>query len=199
MFMKIANLKPLIFCFCVLFMSYFSLPVNAVTYCTIENLKPDKDGLIVARFKSKILSNEATIIKYFELLDDEVADKDVYEKFEQFGISSTYGEESTEILNTGCFKDNDGHYGASAFQLKVESYKDGTYQELKMVANQSDPIDEEHFKVTSCKTEITNDEASGKKFLKITWKINGNNLYSCTEVKLPQLWAENSADSANVE
>lgn len=199
MFMKIANLKPLIYFFCVLFMSYFSLPVNAVTYCTIENLKPDKDGLIIAKFTSKILSNEATIIKYFELSDGEVTVEDVYGKFAQIGIEDTEGKESTEKLNTGCFKDYYGHYGASAFQLKVESYKDSKYQELKMVENQSKHIDEEHFKVTSCKTEITNDEASGKKFLKITWKINGNNLYSCTEVKLPQLWAENSADSANVE
>lgn len=198
--MKKSNIKTLIcLAVSVFCASYSCLPVNAETNCTIEDLQPDENGLIEATFTSKLLINQATIIKYFELLDDEVADKDVYEKIEQFGISSTDGEESTEILNTGCFKDNDGHYGASAFQLKVESYKDGKYQELKMVANQSMHIDEEHFKVTSCKTEITNDEASGKKFLKITWKINGNNLYSCTEVKLPQLWAENSADSANVE
>lgn len=43
----------------------------------IEVLNLDENGLIIATFTSKLLSNQATIIEYFELLDDEVTGEDI--------------------------------------------------------------------------------------------------------------------------
>ena len=275
--MKKFNFKTLIYLFfSVLYVSYSCLPVNAGTDCTIEDLKPDENGLIIAKFTSKLVKEEISttqieIVKYFEVTEDgvdvdgkllqtgyyTVADevsettvpftpteaeaavsvggdtvgvvdgkpeqtedgvtvgegndinkpteaeaavsvggdtvgvvdgkpeqtganvrvsgvtaKDIFDSYSYIGIEDTKGQESKEILNVGCYKNHDGDYGASSYHIELKILKaDGTQQELRMVENQSDDVDEEHFKIISCKTEIIRDEVRHRKFLKITWRL----------------------------
>ena len=249
--MKKFNFKTLIYLFfSVLYVSYSCLPVNAGTDCTIEDLKPDENGLIIAKFTSKLVKEEISttqieIVKYFEVTEDgvdvdgkllqtgyytvadevsettvpstpteaEAADKvggitvpftpteaeaavsvggdtvgvvdgkpeqtedgvtakDIFDSYSYIGIEDTKGQESKEILNVGCYKNHDGDYGASSYHIELKILKaDGTQQELRMVENQSDDVDEEHFKIISCKTEIIRDEVRHRRFLKITWRL----------------------------
>lgn len=163
---------------------------------TTQSITP-KEGKIQASFTNilrRVGTTKATIIKEFELPNEQVTANDIYSAKNAIGIENTNKE---KVLNTGCFKDSNGNYTASAFHLKVESVdpKNGTPKELKMVANQSDPIDGEHFKVTSCKTEETTNTDT-KKVLKITWEIEGYDLEYCTEIMLPKFWApQNSTNS----
>lgn len=167
---------------------------------TTQSITP-KEGKIQASFTNilrRIGTTKATIIKEFELPSERVTADDIYNA-ESIGIKNTNTQE--KVLNTGCFKDSDGNYTASAFHLKVESVdkRDGTPKELKMVAKQDDPIDGEHFKVTSCKTEETTN-ADTKPVLKITWEIEGYDLEYCTEIVLPKFWAtQNSTNSDKAE
>ena len=161
-----------------------------------------KNGVLEASFTNilrRVGTTKATIIKEFELPSERVTANDIYSA-DAIGIKNTNTNEE-QVLNTGCFKDSNGNYTALAFRLKVESVdqKNGTQKELKMVANPSDPIDGEHFKVTSCKTEETTN-ADGKSVLKITWEIEGYDLEYCTEIVLPKFWAtRNSTNSDKTE
>ncbi len=167
---------------------------------TTQSITP-KENKIQASFTNilrRVGTTKATIIKEFELPSERVTADDIYNAKSAIGIQNTNEE---QVLNTGCFKNSAGKYTASAFRLKVESVdkENGGLKELKMVSNQSDPIDGEHFKVTSCKTETTTN-ADTKQVLKITWEIEGYDLEYCTEIMLPKFWAtQNSTNSDKTE